>query len=89
MKRILWVVLLLPAVVLLGLAFMFQDLLFVSNSWFLVASVIGMVWLGFVLLFVNINKQVDDNPYYTEMVIKKRDEVRMRQKMYASAHQRP
>jgi positive regulator of sigma E activity len=83
MKRSLLLTLLLPAAILLLSAFIFQDLFLQNPQWLFAVIATVVVWLGFVGLFAYINHQVDDNPYYTQMVLKKRDEVRLRQKMYA------
>ena len=85
MKRLLLITLLVPAAVLLSVFFVYPEILLDGRQWIFAAVFIVLVWFGFVMLFMNINKQVDDNPYYTQMVIKKRDEVRKMQKIYASS----
>ena len=63
-----------------------QDVVF--NSEIIIAMVVILVGviMGFVGLFLYIYHQVDVNPYYTQMVIKKRDEVRLLRKAYEAAH---
>lgn len=86
MKRGMWLLLVIP-ILLLVLLVVFYWGFFSANQFWLVASIVmAVVWLLFVGLVVNIDRQVDENPYYTEMVMRKRDEVRELRKAYAHTH---
>lgn len=85
MKRSLLLILFLPVVLMLVLGLVYQETLLGNIQWLFAAVATVLVWLLLVGLFAYINQQVDDNPYYTQMVLKKRDEVRLRQKIYAES----
>ncbi len=65
----------------LGLLLLFALGVLSNSQWFWALLVIFILGIGGLLFIVNLSHQVDDNPYYTDMVKAKRDEVRRLRKI--------
>ena len=86
MKKRMWGLLLFP-VISLSVAVVFYWEFFESNFvWFLASILLVMTWMVFIGLVFNINEQVNENPYYAQMVLRKREQVRELQRDYAATH---
>ena len=64
-----------------GLLLLFAIGVLSNPQWFWALLVIFILGAGGSLFIVNLSHQVDDNPYYTDMVKAKRDEVRRLRKV--------
>jgi uncharacterized membrane protein YgaE (UPF0421/DUF939 family) len=86
MKRLVCISALFIAMCMAAIMFISQDVIFNSEIVIALMVVFVGVIVGFSGLFLYIYHQVDVNPYYTQMVIKKRDEVRSLRKAHEATH---